>query len=61
MLARMSESIQADSELLAALQAAGCLPGRSVRAALVGKNLLLGSQAEVMVSAGVAEHLFVEA
>ncbi|HQY99267.1 MAG TPA: metal-dependent transcriptional regulator [Propionicimonas sp.] len=58
---RMSESIQADPRLLAALSKAGCLPGVPVRASIVSKSLLLGTQDEVIVPAAIAEHLFVAA
>ena len=58
-LRRMSESIQSDPKLLAALAEAGCVPGRPVRASILGRNLLLGSQNEVIVPATVGDHLFV--
>ena len=58
-LRRMSESIQSDPKLLAALAEAGCVPGSPVRASILGRNLLLGSQNEVIVPATVGDHLFV--
>jgi hypothetical protein len=56
----MSESIQSDPDLLVALQRAGLAPGKPVRAAVVGRNLVLGScDNEVSLPGQVAEHLFV--
>jgi len=57
---RMSEAIQNDPTLLAAIQAAGALPGVPVRAAMVGRRLVLGDgDAEAVLPTVVAEHIFV--
>lgn len=57
---RMSESIQSDPRLLEAIQAAGVVPGRPVRAAMAGKNLVFGSgDEEVALPGTVADHIFV--
>jgi len=57
---RMSEAVQNDPDLLAALRDAGAKPGSPVRAAVVGRNLVLGSRDnEVTLPGEVAEHLFV--
>ncbi|MFN8136223.1 MAG: metal-dependent transcriptional regulator [Propionicimonas sp.] len=58
---RMSEAIQNDPTLLAAIQAAGALPGVPVRAVLVGHRLVLGDgDAEAVLPTVVAEHIFVD-
>jgi DtxR family Mn-dependent transcriptional regulator len=57
---RMSEHLQNDPRMLAQIQAAGALPGMPVRAAMVGRNLLLGDgDAERVLPAATAEHVFV--
>jgi DtxR family Mn-dependent transcriptional regulator len=57
---RMSESIQSDPDMLLALLGAGLAPGMPVRAAAVGRNLVVGScDNEVTLPGFVAEHLFV--
>jgi DtxR family Mn-dependent transcriptional regulator len=57
---RMSEFIQTDTVLLAAIEAAGALPGRPVRAAMIGRRLVLGDgDSEAILAAGIADHLFV--
>ena len=57
---RMSEALQNDPELLAALSEAGAMPGSPVRSAMVGRHLILGSwEREVTLPGLVAEHLFV--
>lgn len=57
---RMSEHLQNDPELLAAIRAAGALPGVPVRAAMIGRRLVLGDgDAEAILSGTVAEHIFV--
>jgi DtxR family Mn-dependent transcriptional regulator len=57
---RMSEHLQNDPGMLAQIQAAGALPGVPVRAAMVGRNLLLGDgDAERVLPGTTAEHVFV--
>lgn len=57
---RMSESIQGDPDLLAAIQAAGVAPGSPVRAVMVGKRLVFGDgENEAVLPGTVAEHIFV--
>ncbi len=57
---RMSEFIQNDPELLTSIAAAGALPGAPVRAALIGRRLVLGEgDAESILPATIADHLFV--
>ena len=57
---RMSEALQSDPDLLAAIHDAGAAPGSPVRSSLVGRSLRLGScEHEVTLPALVAEHIFV--
>ena len=57
---RMSEWIQGDTQLLRAIEAAGALPGVPVRAALVGRQLVLGQgDGEAVVGGEIADHIFV--
>lgn len=57
---RMSEHLQNDPAQLATIQAAGALPGVPVRAAMIGRNLVLGSgDDEVALPGTTAEHIFV--
>nr|WP_300149686.1 metal-dependent transcriptional regulator [Propionicimonas sp.] len=57
---RMSEHLQNDPSMLAQIQAAGALPGVPVRAAMVGRSLLLGDgDAERVLPGATAEHMFV--
>jgi len=57
---RMSEAIQSDPDLLAAIHDAGAAPGSPVRSSMVGRSLRLGScEHEVTLPALVAEHIFV--
>lgn len=59
---RMSESIQADTALLASIQAAGVMPGAPVLAAMVGHRLVFGgAESEAVLPAAVAERIFVAA
>jgi DtxR family Mn-dependent transcriptional regulator len=59
---RMSEAVQNDTDLLALIRDAGAKPGSSVRAAVMGRNLVLGSRDhEVTLPGFVAEHLFIAA
>jgi len=57
---RMSEHLQNDPVQLAAIEAAGALPGVPVRAAMIGRRLVLGDEeSEAILDGTVAEHLFV--
>ncbi len=57
---RMGEHIQNEPGLLEAIRAAGALPGRPVRAVIVGRSLVLGDgDSETVLPATAAEHLFV--
>ena len=57
---RMSEALQNDPDVLAALGEAGAMPGSPVRSAMVGRHLIVGSwEQEVTLPGLVAEHLFV--
>ena len=59
---RMSEAIQSDPELLLSLKNAGMTPGVPVRAAIMGRRLVVGEGAsECVVDSAVAEHIFVAA
>jgi D-arabinose 1-dehydrogenase-like Zn-dependent alcohol dehydrogenase len=59
---RMSEAVQNDPDLLALIRDAGAKPGSLVRAAAMGRNLVLGScDHEVTLPGYVAEHLFIAA
>ncbi len=58
----MSEAVQNDPDLLALIRDAGAQPGSAVRAAVMGRRLVLGScDHEVTLPGYVAEHLFVAA
>ncbi len=57
---RMGEHIQNEPGLLEAIRTAGALPGRPVRAVIVGRSLVLGDgDSETVLPATAAEHLFV--
>jgi DtxR family Mn-dependent transcriptional regulator len=59
---RMSEAIQSDPELLAALREAGGTPGARVRCTMIGRHVVFGDHNhEVTLPALVAEHIFVAA
>jgi len=59
---RMSEAMQSDPELLLSLKNAGMTPGTPVRAAIMGRRLVVGEDgSECVVDAAVAEHIFVAA
>ena len=55
---RMSESIQSDPGVLAAMDAAGVRPGVPVRASLRGALVLVGD-GECRLPGVLAEHIFV--
>jgi DtxR family Mn-dependent transcriptional regulator len=57
---RMSEAIQSNPDLLRSLRQAGMMPGQPVRAAIMGRRLVVGSDArECVVDIDVADHIFV--
>lgn len=59
---RMGEQLQNEPSVLAALRTAGALPGRRVRATMVGHSLILGEgDTETVLPGATAEHVFVAA
>ena len=58
-VARMSEAVQGDVELLGRLAAIGVAQGRPVPAQLRGPKIVLGDQAQLVLPLEVGDHLFV--
>jgi len=59
---RLGEHLQNEPGQLAAIRAAGAMPGQPVRAVLVGRSLVLGEgDREAVLPAATAEHIFVAA
>jgi DtxR family transcriptional regulator, Mn-dependent transcriptional regulator len=61
-IARISEEVQKDATLMAALRRVGALPGQEVAVRRAGGGVLIGSGGELAeIGIGLAEHVFVEA
>ena len=60
-IVRMSEALQADLEALRQIGEAGVRPGRSIKASLVGPDLILEADRRCMLPAGAADLIFVTA
>ncbi|MGC3953343.1 MAG: metal-dependent transcriptional regulator [Propionicimonas sp.] len=60
-IVRMSEAIQADLEALRLIGEAGVRPGKTVRASLVGPDLILEADERCVLPAGAADLIFVAA
>ncbi|MGC4153168.1 MAG: metal-dependent transcriptional regulator [Propionicimonas sp.] len=58
-IVRMSEAIQADLEALRLIGEAGIRPGRPIRAALVGPDLILEADRRCVLPASAADLIFV--
>lgn len=58
-IARLTEELQADPDLIAALAEAGVRPGVAVAAELAGDRLRLAASGRVTVDAGVTQMIFV--
>lgn len=61
-IARISEEMQKDGTLMAALRRVGALPGQEVAVRRSATGVLIGSGGELAeIGADLAEHVFVEA
>ena len=60
-IVRMSEALQADLEALRLIGEAGGRPGRSIKASLVGPDLILEADRRCVLPAGAADLIFVTA
>jgi DtxR family Mn-dependent transcriptional regulator len=58
-LARMSEAVQSDVELLGGLAELGVADGRPVQAQLRGRKIVLGADEQLVLPAELGDHLFV--